>query len=131
MSAVDWTDRVFLNDAESPSDFAVFAYAGDSYQVASNLGGGVESGYASGRSRLYSTQDDTTTVQLTFQWVTAAQTAWLVTHRGRVLCFRDHLGRKVFGAFHEAPVTVSTDPRTYAVDSVQITLTSVTWSEAA
>lgn len=123
--------RIFLNDATDPSDFMAFSFLGDNYQVTPTLGGEVETGYASGRSRLWSNAEDNTDWPLGFAQVTADQIAWLIGHRGREVCARDHLGRKVFGAYHAAPVTVSTDSRTYAVDTAQVSLSSVTWSESA
>lgn len=130
MPAVVELSDLFVNDAEDPSDYVVFSYAGDSYQVTSVLGGGVEGGYASGRSRTWSTEDDTVTVNVTLLWVTAEQAAWLIAHRGQTVCFRDPDGRKVFAAFHQVPVGVSTIPAHARVDSAPLSLTSVTFSEA-
>lgn len=121
---------VFLNDAEDPADSMQFATVGDSYRIEETLGGGVEHGYASGRSRLYSTEDDVTTVPLTLVDVTPAQVAWLRSHRGRVVCFRDNRGAKVFGAYLSLPVEFSTMPVDDAIDTAALSLTSTTWSEA-
>lgn len=127
-------DALFLNDAEDPSDFRTFAYVGDSYQVRDSLGGGVESGYASGRSRAYATEDDTTTVSFTAANLTGDDLAWLKSKRGRVLCFRDFLGRKVFGMFHDIAPELSTAPAgsrwALANTTAQVTLQSVTFDES-
>lgn len=129
MATVTLAD-IWLNDAADPSDRMAFSYAGDSYSVAETLGGGVEGGYASGRSRVYSTDDDTVSVQLGLQWVTAEQRDWLRAHRGLPVCFRDQRGLKVFAGYHELPVEFSTMPLDMAIDNAQITLHSVTFSEA-
>lgn len=130
MATVTLAD-IWLNDAADPSDRMAFSYAGDSYSVAETLGGGVEGGYASGRSRVYSTDDDTVSVQLGLQWVTAEQRDWLRAHRGLPVCFRDPLGFKVFGAFHTLPQEFSTMPLDMAVDSASVTLSSITFDESA
>lgn len=129
MATVTLTD-IWLNDASDPSDSMAFSYVGDSYSIAETVGGGVEGGYASGRTRVYSTDDDTTSVQFGLQWVTAAQRDWLRAHRGLPVCFRDPRGFKVFGAFHTLPQEFSTMPVAEAVDSASITLSSVTFDES-
>lgn len=129
MATVTLSD-IWLNDAVDPSDSMSFSYAGDSYSISEVLGGGVEGGYASGRTRAYSTtDDDTVTISLGLQWVTSAQRDWLRAHRGLPVCFRDPRGFKVFAAFHALPVELSTMPAADAIDSATITLSSVTFSE--
>lgn len=124
----------FLNVAEDPSDYLALSYVGDSYRVQDVLGGGVEDGYASGRSRLYSTEDDNTVVTFTAANLTASDLAWLKANRGVTLCFRDHLGRKVFCAYHQAEAELSTAPAgsrwATAQTTMPLTLASVTFSEA-
>lgn len=126
MAAAHGTGRVFVNDAEEPADFITLRYIGDSYTVEETLGGEVEGGYASGRSRVWSTEEDTTTITLDLEWIPAEERAWLVAHRGRVLCFRDPDGRMIFAAFHSLPQTVQSRGRLRG----SITLKSVTFSEA-
>lgn len=125
-------DALWLNDAENPSDRMSFAYVGDSYRVAGQVGGGVEHGYASGRSRAYSTEDDITTVAFTAANVTAEQVDWLWSHRGRTVCFRDHLGRKVFATYYDVQVEVPTggDELSQSQQQAPVSLTSTTFSEA-
>lgn len=123
--------RVFLSDALAPSDFMAFSYLGDNYQVGLTVGGGVDTNYASGRERVFTTPQRSRSVAVSFQSVTADQIAWLEDHAGRTVCFRDHLGRKVFGVYMDAPETVSTDPRLFASDSAVMSLASVTFDEAA
>jgi hypothetical protein len=131
MSATVTLDRLYLNDAESPSDFAAFQYATDSYKVESQLGGGVDSDYASGRSRSWSDESDVTGIQVTLTWLTDAQIAWLGDHRGRTVCFRDHIGRKVFAVYFSVPLDVDTSAPSIAQHTASLSLTSVTFSEAA
>lgn len=122
----------FLNDARDPSDFCAFAYFED-YTPARTKGGGVETGYASGRSRLWTSADDGWIIPLTFRFVTPAQIQWLEDHRGTEVCWRDPLGRKVFVSYQVAPPTVTAGYRDLdwnANDSASVELTSVTWSEA-
>lgn len=129
MSTVTLSD-IWLNDAVNPSDSMSFSYAGDSYSISEVLGGGVEGGYASGRTRVYSTDDDAVSIALGLQWVTAAQRDWLRAHRGVPVCFRDPRGFKVFAAFHTLPQEFSTMPAADAVDSATINLSSVTFDES-
>lgn len=133
MSTAVALNAIWLNDALDPSDARAFRYVGDSYRVSPKSGGGVESGYASGRSRGYSTEDDTVQVQVTLEGLYAEDSAWLDAHRGRTLCFRDPLGRKFFVAYYESPFTVSTmpaGPGGRRQDTADLTADSVTYSEA-
>lgn len=125
-------DALWLNDAENPSDRMSFAYVGDSFRVTETMGGGVEHGYASGRSRAFSTEDDVTAIAFTATNLTTEQVAWLSEHRGRTVCFRDHLGRKVFATYFEAAVDVPTggDGVSQSATTVPLALTSTTFSEA-
>lgn len=122
----------WLNDAADPSDRIVLAYVGDAYDVEETLGGGIETGYASGRSRIYSTEDDTTSIKLPLDNLTASDIDWLSAHRGRPLWFRDPRGRKIACAYMSLPVTVSTMPVGFSgtIDKGSLSLTSVTVSEA-
>lgn len=123
---------VWLNDAADPSDRLPLQTVGDVYQVTATLGGGVETGYASGRSRLWSTEDDSSQWALTVLAATEEQIAWLVAHRGRVVCVRDLRGRKFFGAYQAVPVEVPTgdDALSLSQQAVSLSLTSVTFDEA-
>lgn len=120
-------DAIWFNDAADPSDARAFQCVGDSYQFSDKVGGGVESGYASGRSRSFSTADDDTTFQGTLQGLSSADRDWLRSKRGKAVCVRDPLGRKVFGVFYDTPFTYGIE-----FDNLQcaISLASVTFSEA-
>lgn len=113
---------IFLNAAEDPADFMAFEYIGDSYRVDDSLGGGVEHGYASGRSRSWSTDDDVTAVPLTLVYLTEDQITWLRGHRGQTVCFRDAYGEKVYGAYHAVPLQRSTMPPGHPATVHQTTL---------
>ena len=124
---------IFLNDALDPADAMSFRYVEDGYTIDRMLGGGVASDYGSGRSRAWTTPADTAFVAVTLSWTTPTQREWLVAHRGRTVCFRDHLGHKLFGAYFSVPLSVSTLPVNYvgASNVATLSLTSVTFDEAA
>lgn len=123
-------DRFWLVDAVDPTDVCSFAYAGDSYDVTPALGGGVESDYPSGRSRSWSTAEDTTAVTLALDWLSDDDRKWLVAHRGRPVCFLDLLGLKVFVQYRSTPFKMSTAAPESAYHSCELALSSATWSEA-
>lgn len=120
--------HIWLNDAENPSDKIALTFVGDSYRITPRIGGGVDDGYASGRSRTYTTEGEFITITLGMQWMTDEQISWILDHRGRVLCFRDHTGWKVFCAFHEPGFEIST--RVVADHTGALTLKSVSFDEA-
>jgi hypothetical protein len=108
------------------------AYAGDAYPLTPTLGGGVEGGYASGRVRGWSTEEETVSGQFTYELTTPEHRAWFVAHRGRTVSFRDHHGNKVYGQFHAVPQSLSTFPVDFAAanNTLSVAFSSVTWSEA-
>ena len=125
--------HVWLNDALDPADRMSFRYVEDGYTIDRMRGGGVASDYGSGRSRAWTTPSDVANVMVTLSWTTPTQREWLITHRGRTVCFRDHLGHKIFGAYFSVPVSVSTLPPGYAGANnvATFSLTSVTFDESA
>lgn len=124
--------EVFLNDADDPTDFVVLAYVGDSLQVTSVAGGGVDHDYASGRSRAWSDESDVTHVRFTATNVTLDDITWLRNHRGQTVWFRDHVGNKVPVVYHTADPSYSTMPLGHpaAFHTVPLQMESVTDSEA-
>lgn len=124
---------IFLNDALDPADAMSFRYVEDGYTIDRMLGGGVASDYGSGRSRAWTTPSDTGMVQVILSWTTPTQREWLIAHRGRTICFRDHLGHKIFGVYFSTPATLSTLPAGYsgANNVTTLSLTSVTFDESA
>lgn len=120
----------FLNDAENPGDKLALRFVGDTYRYTPRLGGGIDHGYASGRSRIYSTESDIATVAFTASRLSWADIGWIIDHRGRTICFRDHMGLKLFVGYHEPPFDLSTLDPSIAIHTVPMSLSSVTWDEA-
>ena len=124
---------IFLNDALDPADAMSFRKMDDGYSIDHIVGGGVASDYGSGRSRAWTTAADGSTVAVTLLFTTPVQREWLIAHRGRTVCFRDHLGHKIFGVYFSVPMAISIAPpgADWANNVATLSLTSVTFDEAA
>lgn len=122
---------LWLNDAEDLADLMALGYAGDSIAIAAAKRAEVRQ-LANRRRVVTSTTKVYETVGLTLQGVTTLQRQWLRDHVGRLLCFRDHLGSKIYAAYMDAPFEIATSPRTDGVyyARVSLTLEQVDHSEA-
>lgn len=98
--------HLFLNDAANPADLAAFKYTGDTVGAATVLQADVRQ--LAGRRRIIRRAGARayTGFSLTLPWVDATQARWLVEHIGRLVCFRDHAGSKVYGVYLEVPAEI-------------------------
>ncbi|MDN4174738.1 hypothetical protein QWY28_17385 [Nocardioides sp. SOB77] len=118
---------VWLNAAHDPADSCAFVYAGDAINISSDPRAEVRQ--LLNRRRIIRTgnkvYDD---YGLDLPEVNPDQARWLRAHAGQLLCVRDHVGHKAFGAYTELPAEFDT----VFVDriKVRLALKQVTHTEA-
>lgn len=119
---------IFFNAASNLADLRAFRYAGDS--LAENTTARGEVRQLANRRRLITRGSDVPaeSFSLTLPHCTREDVAWLRAHVSQLLCVRDHVGTKFYGAYLEVPRQVSTTFRDWT--SVQLSLDEVTYSEA-
>lgn len=119
-------NAIFINDLSNPQDFLPLVYV-RSFQKTPAVRGEFRD-FAGGRVRLIRRAGKPLTWSITFGTTTQNQLAWLTDHAGRLLCFRDDRGGKMYGTYLQVP----RDERTWSKDgeNVQVEVTALTWSEA-
>ena len=100
---------VWLNSAANPADLVALRYPGDSVGLTSTTRAEVRQ-LASRRRIVRRGRQVYVAGSLKFSWCTPEQVRWINDHIGEVVCVRDHVGTKVFGAYTEAPRDVWTYP---------------------
>lgn len=125
MASVNLT-TLWLNVAADPSDFQVFPYMSALSRARTKPGRTVA--LAGGRVRAIRQAGRVVEWQVDLPHCTPEQLAWLEAHVGDVVCARDDRGHKTFGVYWSVPVS----EHSYNSDGdVQVTLTEITFSEAA
>lgn len=124
---------IFINVAADPADFMSFRYAGRGFSV--DTAAVAEIRQLVNRRRLITRgagQPGAPMVaesqQITLSKCDREQVAWLKGHAGTLVCLRDHVGGKFYGAYLALPRNVETRTR----DRIEVTLNveQVTHSEA-
>jgi hypothetical protein len=122
--------QVYLNAADNPADFCAFRFAGESISITSSSRAEVRQ--LIGRRRIVRTGTEVyDQIGLDLRWLTSAQQQWLRDHVAQIVCVRDHVGTKVYGAYLDLPREISTSPMAGAyVASARVSLDEITFSEA-
>lgn len=122
--------QIYLNPADNPADLCAFTYAGDSIKIDADPRAEVRQ--LINRRRIIRTGTRVyDQISLDLRWVSAAQQQWLRDHLATVVCVRDHVGTKVYGAYLQLPRDVPTTPigGDYRA-AVQLRLDEITFTEA-
>lgn len=119
---------IWLNDAEDPSDYQTFVYAGEAIQV--NTTADVDARKLIGRRRLVRTGSSAPAESwsASLPRCTPSQVAWLRAHVGVLVCVRDHVGTKVFGFYKDLPRDIATAYRDRF--DVKLSIESITYDES-
>lgn len=117
-------DRCLLQLASAPSDAVAFFSSGRA--DARTTPGDVRR-YANGRLRVVTQAGSVTTLDVTARRITAADLAKIDSWRGKVVLFRDVLGRKLYSVYLQVQVSDYTDRGGY---DAAFKLTEVSYSEA-
>lgn len=119
----------FLNLASDPSDFQAFSY------VTQTTPGKQSSAQvrtmANGRLRVFRQAGAPRSASWKLEKVTPAQVVWLEAHVGDLMCVRDDVGRKWFGVYTSLQADEDMYPDRRGEASVSLSLSEVTYSEAA
>lgn len=119
---------VWINDADDPSDYQAFVYAGEAIQV--NTVVDVDARKLIGRRRLVRTGSSgpAETFSASLPRCTPSQVDWLRAHIGSPVCVRDHVGTKVFGFYKDLPRDIATAYRDRF--DVKLSIESITYDES-
>lgn len=122
---------IWFNAAQDLDDVCAFERLGDSLPITSSVQ--VEIRQLATRRRLVRTGIKVyKSIPVALMHCSPTQRLWLEDHVGQLLCIRDLVGTKIYGAYTEAPVEISTLPRAGVFHSdVKVTLEQVDHSEAA
>lgn len=123
-AAVDLA-TVWLNPAADLSDGRAFPTLGA--LTVTTAREGEFRRYTSGRFRTVLRPGSTRTAEIQLASLDREAVAWLELHVGDLLCVRDHVGRKFYGAFLSVPAV---EHRYNTEADVTLTLTEITHTEA-
>lgn len=123
---------IWLNTASDLTDVQSFEYTGDS--LSANSRARAEIRQLASRRRLIrqggtgGTADLAESMAITLVRCDQQQAAWVRAHTGVLMCVRDHIGSKFYGAWLEAPREIATAYRD-RID-VKISIDQITHTEA-
>lgn len=123
---------VWLNLASEPADAQSYSKVGGPLSASTTARGEIRQ--LANRRRLVrqgsvTGEDDLAeSMQITLVHLDREQVAWLRSKTGQLLCFRDHVGSKFYGAYMESPREVQPQFRDWT--DVKLSINQVTYSEA-